>query len=333
MVGAKAIHSLFGDDSITLKKITVVFVNILDSHTQMKADWRSLKQHQTTLLESLQVHSKKFKGVVDSFQGDHVVVTFNAVLNVASHQTKAAHFALALSETFAAGLGSPAGKVADSSTTTNPLTIGVASGECLVGNMGIEGFKRFNIVGVAFTQAMVLERLCKQFKCGVLTHSLAAATMGVDTYLDAVGAFEMTTPGGATAPTVLYSLRAVKVMANEEWMYDLREKEERDMGLHLNASWVQFVKEGAAGSDLVAVKAAVSDLIQKLSDSEEAAPTFTAQQRMSLLILADALHAKTVEGSNNCLDHYLGVQGSRYYKQALLPAGKTASPALDVTQD
>jgi len=335
-------------DTILTKKVTVVCVNVLGSHRRMKRDWRDMKHEQTMLLEKLPSLAKKFKAVVDSFQGDHFIVTFNAVLNLASHQSKAGHFALALKKEFESGFGTnpdadqeDGDKMPDAETPessepsspvtqgenkpfvlhdtvekSHPLTIGIATSDCLVGNMGVEGFKRFNIVGPAFTNAQILERLCKQFKKPILTNSSSAGTMSFDTKLDAVGLFTMVAGAGSSAkPTVLYTVVEVKDQQNDEWMYDLKEQEERDLGVLLNTSWVSF-----ADNDLDSAKIHTKTLMEKCAADEKC---LSAGQRGSLLALADAV---TPDGAT--LDRYLEKGAQSYYIASILGKEKvrTSNP-------
>jgi len=334
LAGAKMVRGLYTEDSVTVKKITVVVVNVLGSHRAMKNDWRDLKSQQTALLQKLPNLAKKFKGVVDSFQGDHFIVTFNAVLTLASHQVKAGHFALALSEDFANGFNNATEEYCHPADTPlheqeeqrqsaslnmpavtpgNPLTIGIATSDCLVGNMGVEGFKRFNIVGPAFTNAHTMERLCKQFRQPILTNASTAQTMAFDTHLDAVGAYRMTT-STADKVSVLYRVLKVKDQQNDEWMYDLKEQEEKDMGALLNNAWADFAN--TTDDDVSVAKASVEKLMKKCSDDEKC---LTQEQRTSLITLSDALKLEA-----SPLQAYLQAMENRYYGSTILQgeAGK-----------
>ncbi|WP_287278812.1 adenylate/guanylate cyclase domain-containing protein [Ralstonia sp.] len=91
------------------------------------------------------------KGVVQSFHGDHFVVSFNAVTACAAHARRAAVKALQLSRE-ARGVGLRLG-----------LRAGVGTGRCLVGNLGSAEAKGFSTIGSAFAHANVMERLTRVY--------------------------------------------------------------------------------------------------------------------------------------------------------------------------
>jgi class 3 adenylate cyclase len=96
-------------------------------------------------------------GVLAFFHGDHFAATFNAVKPSPAHARNAAAVALALTAP-TAGPRTSQGQLT--------LRVGVSTGKCLVGNVGSAEAKNFSVMGPAFTQALVLERLTRLYTTG-----------------------------------------------------------------------------------------------------------------------------------------------------------------------
>jgi class 3 adenylate cyclase len=96
-------------------------------------------------------------GVLAFFHGDHFAATFNAVRPSPAHARNAAAVALALTA-----------PTAGPRTSQGQLTLraGVSTGKCLVGNVGSAEAKNFSVMGPAFSQALVLERLTRLYRTG-----------------------------------------------------------------------------------------------------------------------------------------------------------------------
>lgn len=94
------------------------------------------------------------RGVLQSFHGDHFIATFNAA------RTCAAHANMAVTAGF---------KIIQQAPTSGmklTLRAAVATGSCLVGNMGSSEMKVFNTIGPIFMQACVLERMTRLYGSG-----------------------------------------------------------------------------------------------------------------------------------------------------------------------
>jgi class 3 adenylate cyclase len=92
------------------------------------------------------------RGVVDSFHGDHFLLTFNAASSCATHAIRAARCALRVGQRAAAAFGELGVRVAG----------GVASGPTRCGTLGSKDARRFSIVGAAVPQAFALEQLVRR---------------------------------------------------------------------------------------------------------------------------------------------------------------------------
>jgi class 3 adenylate cyclase len=102
-------------------------------------------------------------GVLGGFHGDHFTVSFNAVRPCAAAPRRACATAWMLAE---ANLGDDAGIPGAGLR----FRVGVAFGKCQLGDTGTATAKAFSIVGPAFPQAVLLERLSRLYgpECRVL---------------------------------------------------------------------------------------------------------------------------------------------------------------------
>uniref|UniRef100_A0A7S1QBG3 Guanylate cyclase domain-containing protein n=1 Tax=Neobodo designis TaxID=312471 RepID=A0A7S1QBG3_NEODS len=101
-------------------------------------------------------------GVLASFHGDHFVTTFNAARPCASHARRGCTLATELAvEIPATGMGLA-------------IRSGVATGRCLVGNLGSDAAKASAAVGGTYTRASLLERMCRLYNLPVLVASHTA---------------------------------------------------------------------------------------------------------------------------------------------------------------
>ncbi|KAJ9445673.1 Signaling protein YkoW [Diplonema papillatum] len=200
------------DRGVALQKVTVLVVNTRKFHASFASSPAGIPRLQHEFLEVVGACVATYKGIIDSFQGDHAVCTFNAASPNPGHPGKSVMAAVAI-----------AAKTAERSNLS--VTMGISSGLCLVGVLGTSSMKRLNVVGATFTQAAVLERLCKQYSgvsCLVAGHCVEDMEHVVD--LQCVDVLRLP---GREHLSVLFSPGSVrKANRTEEWMYQLDSPEE-----------------------------------------------------------------------------------------------------------
>lgn len=149
--GARVVASLNTSRTCTVKRIAIAVFNLsgfLSRFTEPAFASKVLNETQVMFLTLVSKHTKDNKGVVDFFCGDHIICTFNAVNNIASTVKRCAQAALAACRDAATVPSLPA------------VTVGLAAGRALVGNMGDPSVQmRFNVIGGVFQEASQLERL------------------------------------------------------------------------------------------------------------------------------------------------------------------------------
>ncbi|KAJ9445675.1 Adenylate cyclase [Diplonema papillatum] len=195
---------VLAEKGVTHRKVSVLAFNVRGFNNTIRSPALMIEL-QRTMLESLFTNVSVQKGIVDSFQGDHAICTFNAAKTAPGHSLKAASATM----TFLKSISNP-----------DEVTIGISSGMCVVGVMGTKGMKRSNVVGPAFTQAVVLERLCKQDDTtrNLLPYSCFE---DIEHHMTATPVDVLRLPG-AKLPCMLLTLTGLKAAAdNSEWMYEL----------------------------------------------------------------------------------------------------------------
>ena len=205
------------------RSITVMCCNWRGTHARADAAKKggSLLQFADSLgkyVEVVMQTCKQARGIIDSFSGDRVCVTFNAVLSAAQHVRCATDCAVVLS-----------GKAAGGS-----VICGMSTGTALCGNMGCSGLKKYSVIGKAMTAAHVLVRVAS-----ILNERVAMEEAAVETieHCFAVKSLRMLSLPNTEEPTLVRSVRSVlSTGAVAEWMYELEEARKGDPYVEYNAA-------------------------------------------------------------------------------------------------
>jgi class 3 adenylate cyclase len=205
-----------GGAGMPTRTISVLAANLRGLHAAAaRASSDALVSEISDAVTAIEAAVTERQGVL-TFHGDRFLATFNTARPCASHATRAATAAVALTEHAHAG------------PLRLKLTCGVATGPCVVGSMGSATMKTFCTVGAAVTDAVTLERLTVLYGVQALaTHRTcvdASSSCGVR-YVDVV-ALASKDSVRAVAIAVLHSHtkdhRVEDSGANpvaNEWMY------------------------------------------------------------------------------------------------------------------
>ena len=144
--------------TISEKRVAILSLNLVGFNrlTLDRAGPRSQRVSDITsrLLSIVVSAAQSERGVMDSFHGDHFIVSFNATRAVGNGLVAAVRTANAVGDEvrrdsrFAECLG---------------LAAGAASGKAQIGSLGIDGHRRFSIVGSVYRNAIALQAVCAQF--------------------------------------------------------------------------------------------------------------------------------------------------------------------------
>eukprot|EP01059_Diplonema_ambulator_P008172 TRINITY_DN17705_c2_g1_i1.p1 TRINITY_DN17705_c2_g1~~TRINITY_DN17705_c2_g1_i1.p1 ORF type:complete len:1009 (+),score=407.76 TRINITY_DN17705_c2_g1_i1:341-3028(+) len=238
------------------KHVTVMVVNIVGFRKILQA-----KSH----TEVEQIHSSYIKkvlsiigdkGVAEPFYGDRVVVSWNSSRNWAAHKEAGCKAGLALTRganKFEYGL---------------EVCVGISSSSVLAGNIGVDGMRKFSLLGPCYNESFVLMMLNQKYKTTVLVGASIASSFTEKWFL----LFQdRLFNGKAQQPLELWELIGEKQQDEQEWMYSLASSESKDPHRDLNEAWRFFLRDEIpnARSQLnkVELKGHSTDLLRSLIDT------------------------------------------------------------------
>ena len=192
-------------EGLKKKKVSLAHMNVVSWHDFCKnrKDEEVLAAH-GGVMERILVAVQHNKGVCDTFAGDKMLATFNAFVPSTSHRAacvKSAHEA-------ATALGD-----------VHKISYGCTTGEARVGNMGCNGMKKVSILAQSMSWVVVLERWNKKHNLpGVIDRAVSREVEG-QVVLRCAGAVLFAKLSDKAQ--VVYAVKGLCSVANEEWMYQL----------------------------------------------------------------------------------------------------------------
>ncbi len=238
-------NPIVGDIAMSKKRISVLCLNVRRFHTLAFAlPLDGVAKLMAKVVSAVfTIVTKDNRGMLDYFQGDHFVVSFNAVTNLATHVRRSVACAIQLQTKL---------KTLNDSLDA---TIGLSTGLGVVGNIGSDEVKRFGIISPAYTQAAKLERRCRAYhQVPILClSSIMDECQGVvkfdhvDTVLfedskAAAGAGEGANDVSDRRRIVSCPRALIANDTDEEWMYELKNEEGKQTHNDRFLAWL----EGAA---------------------------------------------------------------------------------------
>lgn len=279
----KFLHKQMGD-GIKRKKISWVVTNVANWHVHTKSlDDNTIVALHSRMIEGCMAAGRATKAITDSFSGDRVLFSLNAVQPLGSHRVAAGHTLVSVREFFkfeliqhstttSSRIGGPTtasgaqpkspGVTGSGNVTASqmkgPVNASIQSGiqctgcalsgEAKIGNMGCAGMKRFSFLSPMLTFTYALERLCRSLGASGVTDSSFAAEVS--------GQFNFRTIDKVTFPKVpakkkddtdgfmIRELCGKKSASEDEWMYQLEEGEAADP----NKEWNNAINEANSGN-------------------------------------------------------------------------------------
>ena len=213
------------------KKVSLAHMNVVSWHAfcEQRKDEEVLCTH-GSMIETILTAVLHNKGVCDTFAGDKILATFNAFAPSASHGVacvKAAHAA--------------AKALSDVHLVMCKLSYGCTTGEARVGPMGCNGMKKVSILSESMSWVVVLERWNRMNDLpGVLDHSLSREVQG-QVVLRCEGA--MLYEKLSDKAQVVYAVKELVSMKNEEWMYQLEALEQNNPHTLWNEAFAHIIAQ------------------------------------------------------------------------------------------
>eukprot|EP00755_Sulcionema_specki_P037681 Sspe_Gene.109396::Locus_89537_Transcript_2_2_Confidence_0.667_Length_2027::g.109396::m.109396 len=180
------------------RTITLVAINVIGfSSSWASGRFSSLEEYLTFIL----THVRDSHGLVESFSGDRVLVSFNAAKSCMTHRRRGVECALAVT-----------------GSTHHRWSVAVSCGQALCGDGGCEGMKRYTILGTVYPWVCVLERYAKILGLSVLADSGVARQCQYDFHFRLVSYVRYEKNA---APVLIWHPTGAIEQRMEEWMYQL----------------------------------------------------------------------------------------------------------------
>jgi len=207
--------------SLRNKKVTFCAVNLCGvlREWEKKMPEKLVSREHTEVLALCVATVHNHRGIPDIFSGDRVQLSFNGVTNCTGHKRAGAHFAFELVQ---------------KSDQGPKFTGGVCTGDGKVGNMGIQGLKKFAFLSTTLPFAWATARLARgrrELAGGEDNPVPSESLMWCDQWVqeDAKGFMYMrledvvTFAKRAKKPVEMYRLLSMCEAGEDEWMYQLEE--------------------------------------------------------------------------------------------------------------
>ena len=254
--------------SVSARKISVLAVNVVGYHSMvMGKEATAVMRLGADLVSIVSKAVNGHKGVVDSFQGDKFMVSFNAVTTVGSHAVAAVEAAHAVNFSM---------QEYSNATGRTPLrmTSGIATGPAMVGNMGTYGMMRFTVLGPLVTTASLLERLCKHYEeCSVMAGGLALSEIENQFETMTMDIVRLPATNRPASATRIASVRSRAVNADDEWMYQLEANTRDSKFSSVNAAFLCIAKGNMVEEARQHLADATAKLVGAPTNSTSAVPT------------------------------------------------------------
>ena len=204
------------------RDVTFLVVNVCDFLKMFQMGVSAVVSRHSSLCEQLLSVFENTRGTPEAFSGDRFVGTYNSIRHLTGHQSAACHAVLSLP------------------TISQSLDIrfssSVSSGVARCGTVGGDRMKRFSFFGAVVPFSFALERYARsQNAMCLLDNSMAHEAVRFELrVVDAVSFRKL-----ASTPIPLYTLLAERVVASEEWMYQLASQSE---GTQKDVMWNKWAE-------------------------------------------------------------------------------------------
>ena len=208
------------------KKVSLCLVNMAQMHTitEKGSDEALINLHSEYLTSVLGAFAAG-RAIADTFAGDKVMGSFNAVRNCGGHVMYAAKVALELKRV----------SVANEKAGKPTMTCAIVTGACKVGNLGVTGMKKFTVIGSIVSWLHALERYGSAHGFSpVADNDVFDATLGQMSCM-LMAAVEF--PKRYHSGTRVFVIASAMESGDDEWMYQLAQREAGDV----NAKWNEVV--------------------------------------------------------------------------------------------
>ena len=226
-------------EKMLIRKVGVLIINARGTHELVaRRGAVQLERAQVRLVELVERCAHDEKGVMDAFQGDHFVLTFNAARAVGAPGRNGALVGLCIEE----------GARRDG-LALGQFSMGLSVGRALVGNVGSATMKKNCTVGRVYTNATGLERLAKRVGRTCVVNGRAMGEIEVVAHSLLVGRVELS--GYETDLLWAVMSRMEGGDGPEEWLYQVDEASKGNPFREYNAALALLLDGKSAAAAVV----------------------------------------------------------------------------------
>eukprot|EP01062_Namystynia_karyoxenos_P012003 TRINITY_DN142_c0_g1_i2.p1 TRINITY_DN142_c0_g1~~TRINITY_DN142_c0_g1_i2.p1 ORF type:complete len:964 (+),score=247.07 TRINITY_DN142_c0_g1_i2:93-2984(+) len=238
---------------INKKAVSIVTIGVAQWHDALRGTDADVIATHTEFLRILVETVTTSKAVPDTFCGDRMCISFNAVRPAAGYRVGAGALAAQIRVKLdSAGWWQVAG------TGAPRVTMAAVAGDVRCGNVGCPGMMRFTLFGKVVSWGWALQRFTQSLPC------LTACEIHSDSWLTAelTQTYEMQHvalvmyPKRADKAIMVSRIHAARKVSEDEWMYQLQEGANSDPWRLWNAAF-EHVKDG----DIAAAKQMLQDAL------------------------------------------------------------------------
>ena len=207
---------------LTTRRVTIAVLNIKGFHVFVKQQGDKMaRQEHSRWAEYMLEHFTSMRGVAEPFLGDKFPASFNGAKAAGGHQLAACTCLITALEYF--------------NSKGIQVSSAVATGDMRVGNMGCAGMRRFSYISPTVSWAYTLERVACENDWSVVTDSHTVGAVADEILFKTLGAVTFA-KCSSTPLTICELAGCCKVVAVEEWMYQLESRAANDPF----AKWNEF---------------------------------------------------------------------------------------------
>jgi len=220
------------EEGLKKKNVSLIVINIRDWHSVVESSTDSgTSLHGMILSHILEVLNPASKAVPETFCGDRMTISWNAVKACNTHRPKAIETGHAIQQKLTSS-DSIKSLLKD---TSLEASVAAVTGEVRAGNAGCTGMKKFTFFSSSVTWLYALERIGKGCAVTFVADQFIYNETKNNYYYRTIEFVHFSKRSNKNL--TVHEMTGKKEAGEDEWMYQLEEGEKSDP----NAKWNNFV--------------------------------------------------------------------------------------------
>eukprot|EP01064_Diplonema_japonicum_P001779 TRINITY_DN11197_c2_g1_i1.p1 TRINITY_DN11197_c2_g1~~TRINITY_DN11197_c2_g1_i1.p1 ORF type:complete len:613 (+),score=71.74 TRINITY_DN11197_c2_g1_i1:27-1841(+) len=188
------------------KTVSVIVTNLRGTLESLEDSFVVFSRVHSNMTSNAMSIFIKYKGILETFIGDSLTASFNAIKACVNHKTAAVQSALLLKE----------------SMKDNLIHIGVTTGVASCGDLGCEGMRRFSTIGRVAAWGHTLQRIGREINKPILCDNSVKLDVCMMFQVKVILQMVVYPKRGSTAPAFLWEIIPTDTPdSGGEWLYDL----------------------------------------------------------------------------------------------------------------